>query len=85
MRILRALLEWYKLPVPELRYFCTCTMARNAWPGLKSHSLSALAKEFGIVYNAHNALDDAITCGKLVKMAVEKLGEGQEFILNVIK
>jgi hypothetical protein len=26
------------------------------------------------VYNAHNALDDAMTCGKLVLMAAKKYG-----------
>jgi len=31
-----------------------------------------LAEHFGIVYNAHNALADAETCGKLVLMAAEK-------------
>ena len=75
MSVLRAVLEWHEIPIPDLPYFCTCTMARLAWPGLESYSLSALAKHFGIVYNAHHALDDAETCGKLVKMAAEKFGE----------
>ena len=30
---------------------------------------------FNIVYQAHNALGDAMTCGKLVQMAWEKLGK----------
>jgi DNA polymerase-3 subunit epsilon len=33
-----------------------------------------LAGHFGIVYNAHNALDDAETCGKLALMAAKKFG-----------
>jgi DNA polymerase-3 subunit epsilon len=33
-----------------------------------------LAKNFGIVYSAHNALDDAMTCGKLALMSAEKYG-----------
>jgi DNA polymerase-3 subunit epsilon len=41
---------------------------------LESHALTTLAKHFGIVYNAHNALADAETCGKLVQMAGEKFG-----------
>ena len=72
MRVLRAVLECYTLAVPELRYFCTCTLARRTWPELKSHSLSVLAENFGIAYKAHNALDDAMTCGKLVQMSAEK-------------
>ena len=77
MGVLRAVLEWYELPIPELSYFCTCSLARRTWPGLESYSLTALAAHFGIVYQAHNALDDAMTCGKMVQMAWEKLGKGK--------
>ena len=72
MRVLYAVLEWYELPVPSLNYFCTCVLARRTWPELESHALTALAEHFNIVYNAHNALDDAMTCGKLVQMAAKK-------------
>ena len=75
MGVLKAVLQWYELPIPELPYFCTCSLARRSWPELKSHGLTALAKHFGIVYKAHNALDDAMTCGKLVLMAGEKFGK----------
>ena len=71
MGILWAVLEWYDLDIPKLPYFCTCALSRRTWPDLKSHSLGRLAENFGIVYNAHNALDDARTCGKLVLMAGE--------------
>ena len=72
MNVLRAVLEWYELPIPELPYFCTCTLARHVWQGLGSYALTALAEKFGIVYNAHNALDDAMACGKLVQIFQEK-------------
>jgi DNA polymerase-3 subunit epsilon len=72
MGVLYAVLEWYELKTPALQYFCTCSLARRTWPGLESFALSDLAENFGIVYNAHNALDDAMTCGKLVLMSAEK-------------
>ena len=72
MGVLRAVLNYYSLKMPELSYFCTCSMSRRVWPDSKSHALSALAKKFGIIYKAHNALDDALTCGKLVQMSAEK-------------
>jgi len=72
MGVLWAVLEWYDLDIPALPYFCTCILSRRTWPELKSHSLVSLAKNFSIVYNAHNALDDAMTCGKLVQMSAEK-------------
>jgi DNA polymerase-3 subunit epsilon len=74
MGVLRAVLEWYGLSVPSLPYFCTCNLARNTWPGLRSYALTALAQRFDIHYNAHNALDDAMTCGKLVQMSAEEFG-----------
>jgi DNA polymerase-3 subunit epsilon len=72
MGVLQAVLEWYDLEIPRLHYFCTCNLARRTWLGLESYSLTNLASNFGIVYNAHNALDDAMTCGKLVQMSAEK-------------
>ena len=72
MGVLWAVLEWYELEIPNLKYFCSCSLARRTWPELDSHSLTSLAKNFGIIYNAHNALDDAMTCGKLVLMSAEK-------------
>jgi DNA polymerase-3 subunit epsilon len=63
MSVLRAALDWYDLPVPPLKYFCTLKLARAAWPELKSHALTKLGEHFGIDYDAHNALADAQTCG----------------------
>jgi len=74
MGVLKAVLEWYGLEVPGLRNFCTCNLSRRTWPNLRSHGLTALAENFGIVYDAHNALDDAMTCGKLALMSAEKFG-----------
>jgi len=74
MSVLRAVLAWYDLAIPALQYFCTCKLARRTWQGLESYSLTALAGNFGIVYNAHNALDDALTCGKMVQISAEKFG-----------
>jgi len=72
MGVLCAALEWYDLEIPKLSYFCTCSLARRAWPRLESHSLSFLAKKFNIVYEAHNALEDALTCGRIALSAAEK-------------
>jgi len=74
MGVLSAVLKWYKLEIPAQPYFCTCNLARRTWPALESHALTALAEKFGIVYNAHNALDDAQTCGNLVLLSAEKYG-----------
>jgi DNA polymerase-3 subunit epsilon len=71
MGVLRAALDWYELPVPPLKYFCTLKLARAAWPELKSHALTKLGEHFGIDYDAHNALADAQTCGIIACKAAE--------------
>jgi DNA polymerase-3 subunit epsilon len=74
MSVLRAALEWYKVPIPPLKYFCTLKLARAAWPELESHSLTSLGEHFGITYEAHNALEDAQTCGAIACKAAKKYG-----------
>jgi DNA polymerase-3 subunit epsilon len=74
MSVLRATLDWYGLPIPRHRYFCSLALARAAWPKLPSHSLTNLSKRFKIIYNAHNALADAETCGKIINLAADRLG-----------
>jgi DNA polymerase-3 subunit epsilon len=76
MGVLRAALEWYELPVPPLKCFCTLKLARAAWPELESHALTSLGEHFGICYNAHNALADAETCGTIACKAAEKYACG---------
>jgi DNA polymerase-3 subunit epsilon len=70
--VLRAALNWYELPLPPLKFFCSLRLARAAWPELKSHALTSLGEHFGIAYNAHNALEDAQTCGIIVCKAAEQ-------------
>jgi len=74
MSVLSSVLECYDLAIPSLHYFCTYSLSRRTWPGQESYALTAMAEKFGISYNAHNALDDAGTCGKLVQMSAEKFG-----------
>lgn len=74
MKVIRACCDYYKMPYPQLEYFDTLHIAEKAWPELKSHSLPELCRHFGIIYNAHHALDDARACGLITAMAATKLG-----------
>ena len=73
MRVLRATLQYYDIPVPAIKYFCSCRLSKKVWPVYKSHSLSNLAEKFGIVYDAHNALADAETCGKIITLCARDI------------
>jgi DNA polymerase-3 subunit epsilon len=74
MNVLAASLAHYGCAFPKTKYFCSVQIARKTWSHLRSHALSALGKNFNIAYNAHDALDDARTCGVIVCMAAQKLG-----------
>jgi DNA polymerase III subunit epsilon len=50
---------------PELVYFCTCALARRAWPGRLSYRLPDLATECGLTFAHHDPGADAATAGEL--------------------
>ena len=60
--ILRAMLSYYDLPIPSLRYTCTVRISRKVWPQFPSHKLTDLSRRFGFDYQAHHALEDAVNC-----------------------
>lgn len=65
MNVLKSLISCFDLPEPEIKYLCSLRISRKIWPNLPSHALTALSEHFGFDYNAHNALDDAVNCGKV--------------------
>ena len=71
MSVLRSCMEYYGMPVPELYYFDSLKVAQRTWPELECHRLTYLGEKFLIEYNAHEALDDARTCGKIVRLAAK--------------
>ena len=78
MNVIRGCCDYYGMPVPEAQYACTLQIARKAWKDFKRHRLTHLAERFGIVYDAHNALDDSRTCGKILSLAAKELGLSEE-------
>ena len=71
MGVLRATLEHYGISPPKIKYFCSLALARKTWPQFPSRSLTNLAKHFCIEYEAHNALADAQTCGRIIELCAE--------------
>lgn len=72
MNVIRQCCGYYGMEVPLIRYFDSLAVARRTWPELENHRLTSLGEYFGIVYNAHDALEDSRTCGRLVALAAEK-------------
>lgn len=69
MGILKAMLLWYGMEVPPLPYLCTVKISRKIWPDMDNHKLTHLSEEFGMEYQAHYALDDAVNCAKVFARA----------------
>ena len=72
--VLRSLLRLFNLRSPASTYFCTVRIARKAWPGLPSYRLNALAREFGISFRHHDAVEDARACAEIARRAGERMG-----------
>ncbi|MCK9169760.1 MAG: 3'-5' exonuclease [Treponema sp.] len=73
MTVLRSVLDWYELDVPEYEYFDSLAVARRVWPEFRNHKLTFLGEQFGIEYQAHNALADAETCARVIFRAAGKI------------
>ena len=70
MSVIRECCKYYGMNIPNVQSACSLRAAKQAWQGLKCYKLTYLAEKFGIEYDAHNALDDARTCGKIYAMAM---------------
>lgn len=63
--VLKASAEAAKVGGLKTRYYCTLSLSRRVLANRTSYRLKSLAEDFGWVYEAHMALDDAFVCGKL--------------------
>lgn len=82
MNVIKGCMEQYGMEIPELYYFDSLEVARAVWPEFECHRLTYLAEKFLIRYNAHEALDDARTCGKIINLAaMEKKASSVEELL----
>lgn len=72
MNVIRKCCEYYGMEIPKIKYFDSLCIAQKTWPEFETHKLTYLAEQFGIIYDAHNALDDSLTCGKIVTLSAKK-------------
>ncbi len=59
MSALRAALDLYAMPWPELNYFCTYKAATRVWPDLYNHKLNTVSAHIGHRFKHHQAEADA--------------------------
>ena len=69
MSVLRAILDAYRIPYPELAYHCTLLVAKKVWPGLPSYRLGFVAHRLGVEFEHHKAVDDAFACAEVFRLA----------------
>lgn len=69
-------IEKYDLQPFEVKWMDTAKIARRTWSefSMKGYGLGNIAKSFGITFNHHDALEDAIAAGKIFIEATEKTG-----------
>lgn len=69
--VLEKTLKHYNIPSPIYKSFCTLNITKS-FCDLENYKLSTIAKHFDLEQkNYHNALDDALVCGKLFTLIHE--------------
>ncbi len=77
MGVLRATWAHYDLWSVRMPFVCSVALARRCWPEMASHSLGAMAREFGISFRHHNAEEDAVVAARVVLRAAEECGANE--------
>ena len=72
--VLRASLIAAGLPFPVMRYLCSVRAAKKTWPDLESFRLDAVAAHIGFHFKHHNAMEDAVACGRILCEAMRVHG-----------
>ncbi len=74
MGCLREVLTKYSLEYPHIDYSCTRNIAKKAFPGLTSYSLSSVSEHLCIDLVHHHAEFDAVACANIAIKACEHHG-----------
>lgn len=72
--VLRRLLEYYKLDIPEFSYICTVKVSQKVWPDMENHKLDTVSRDLHIDLHHHEALSDSRACGLILAQALRDTG-----------
>jgi len=74
MYVVRDSCSWYEISPGDHSFACSYRLAQATWPDLATYRLDALAEEFDIALDHHNALSDAQCCAQIARRAADKAG-----------
>lgn len=74
LSVIRALHRFYRIPLPDTRYACSCMMARAAFPSLYNHQLPTVCDHCGIPLQHHDAASDALACAHVALHCTDSIG-----------
>lgn len=75
--VLISAMKHFRLPMPMLEYSCTMIIAQRVWPKWGRYGLAPLAQRHGIVFQHHDAAEDAAVCAQIALLALaEKRSTG---------
>ncbi|HAU38942.1 MAG TPA: DNA polymerase III [Phycisphaerales bacterium] len=72
--VLRHSLDEYRVPYPQLDYYCTCNFCRAVWPGQIAYRLDVMADLLGIRFQHHDAEEDAAVCARIALECCRQTG-----------
>lgn len=71
----------YGLELPACRWIDSHAIARQVWPEMGRHRLRDLCEVLGIALNHHDALSDAMACGRIILAGMEASGLALEQLI----
>ena len=74
MSAMRQALDEAGIRHPELDFLCTLAVSKRVDPHFPRHSLDFVARKRGIVFQHHNAADDARACALVALSAARQVG-----------
>jgi DNA polymerase-3 subunit epsilon len=74
--VLRHTLDDYKIPYPELDYYCTRAISQALWTALPSYGLELVSHYLGLPFAHHTVEEDAVACATIVLRGCGEVGVG---------
>lgn len=73
MSVLRACLNEYNIPFPNLEYICTVKLSQKLWPDLFNFKLNTVSDYLNFDFKHHDAFDDARACANIALNGCKEL------------